>query len=88
MSAAVMDVELAKSAAIAYVDQQAEAFRETNRAIWSFAEPSLQEYRSAELLASLRPPSTSGFAGSSRIGSGATPCRGGRAAIEHQEIPG
>jgi aminobenzoyl-glutamate utilization protein B len=53
MGAAVLDVELAKSAAIAYVDEQADAFRETNRAIWSFAEPSLQEYRSAELLATL-----------------------------------
>jgi aminobenzoyl-glutamate utilization protein B len=53
MGAAVLDVELAKSAAIAYVDEHAGAFRETNRAIWSFAEPSLQEYRSAELLAAL-----------------------------------
>jgi aminobenzoyl-glutamate utilization protein B len=53
MSAAVLDVELAKSAAVAYVDGNAAAFRDTNRTIWSFAEPSLQEYQSAELLASV-----------------------------------
>ncbi len=53
MGAAVLDVELAKSAAIAYVDGHAELFRDTNRAIWSYAEPSLEEFQSAELLASL-----------------------------------
>src|ERR1700674_3708737 len=53
MGAAVLDVELAKSAAISCVDRNAELFRDTNRAIWSYAEPSLQEFRSAELLASL-----------------------------------
>src|SRR5579885_997379 len=53
MGMTVLDVEAAKSEAIAYVDSQADAFRETNRTIWSFAEPSLLETRSAALLADL-----------------------------------
>src|SRR2546421_526742 len=51
--AAVLDVELAKSAAVDFVDRQAALFAETNRTIWRYAEPSLQETQSAELLASL-----------------------------------
>ncbi len=53
MGAAVLDVELAKAAAIASIDGAEEAFRETNRTIWSYAEPSLLETRSAALLADL-----------------------------------
>ncbi len=53
MSSAVLDVEAAKSSAIAYVDAAGDSFRETNRAIWSFAEPSLKETRSSALLADL-----------------------------------
>jgi aminobenzoyl-glutamate utilization protein B len=53
MGAAVLDVELAKSAAISFVDEHAESFQATNRAIWSYAEPSLLETRSAEQLAQL-----------------------------------
>ena len=60
MGAAVLDVELAKSAAIAYLDSATEQFRETNRTIWALAEPSLQETRSAALLADLL--ERSGFA--------------------------
>jgi aminobenzoyl-glutamate utilization protein B len=53
VGSAVLDVEAAKSSAIAYLDAAMDSFRETNRAIWSFAEPSLQETRSAALLADL-----------------------------------
>ena len=53
MGSTVIDVEAAKSEAIAYVDAQAGAFRETNRTIWRLAEPSLLETRSAALLADL-----------------------------------
>lgn len=53
MAAPVLDVEAAKSAAIAFLDGAGDSFSETNRAIWSFAEPSLLETRSAELLAQL-----------------------------------
>ncbi|MGH2461272.1 MAG: amidohydrolase, partial [Chloroflexota bacterium] len=53
MGSTVLDVATAKSEAIAYVDAQADTFRETNRTIWRFAEPSLLETRSAALLADL-----------------------------------
>jgi len=53
MGATVLDIEIAKAAAIDVVDRAEEEFRETNRAIWTFAEPSLLEFRSAELLAAL-----------------------------------
>src|SRR5438105_179608 len=53
MAQVLPDVGLAKATAIAAVDDRAEAFRDTNRAIWAFAEPSLLEFKSAELLARL-----------------------------------
>ena len=53
MASVLPNVDLAKATAIATVDANAEAFRETNRAIWGYAEPSLQEFQSAELLAKL-----------------------------------
>jgi len=53
MASTVIDVEAAKSTVVAYLDAAEGSFRETNRAIWSFAEPSLLETRSAALLADL-----------------------------------
>jgi aminobenzoyl-glutamate utilization protein B len=49
----VLDLDLVKSAAIDLIDAASTEFRDTNRAIWAFAEPSLLEFQSAELLASL-----------------------------------
>jgi aminobenzoyl-glutamate utilization protein B len=53
MPATVLDLDLVKSTAIELVDAAEPEFRDVNRAIWSYAEPSLLEYKSAELLASL-----------------------------------
>ena len=53
MSLLVLDVAVAKVTAIDVVDAANEAFQETNRTIWGYAEPSLAEYRSAEYLATL-----------------------------------
>ncbi|HEY8885222.1 MAG TPA: amidohydrolase, partial [Chloroflexota bacterium] len=53
MAAPVIDVQIAKEIASAVVDEQAPGFQESNRAIWSWAEPSLEEYKSSALLADL-----------------------------------
>jgi aminobenzoyl-glutamate utilization protein B len=53
MSATVIDVVGAQEIAIAAVDEKAQSFQETNRAIWGWAEPSLLEYKSSALLADL-----------------------------------
>jgi aminobenzoyl-glutamate utilization protein B len=53
MSQAILDIQVAKSLANSYVDGATDLFRELNRTIWGYAEPSLEEYRSAALLADL-----------------------------------
>jgi aminobenzoyl-glutamate utilization protein B len=53
VAAPVIDVEVAKEIASAVVDQEALGFQETNRTIWSWAEPSMEEYKSSALLANL-----------------------------------
>jgi aminobenzoyl-glutamate utilization protein B len=53
MAATVLDVDVAKSTAIDLVDAASAEFQEVNRAIWTYAEPSLLEFKSAELLAAL-----------------------------------
>jgi aminobenzoyl-glutamate utilization protein B len=53
MSLPVLDVAVAKATAIDYVDAASDQFRETNRTIWGFAEPSLEEHLSAAYLADL-----------------------------------
>jgi aminobenzoyl-glutamate utilization protein B len=53
VSLPVLDVAVAKATAIDFVDAASDQFRETNRTIWGFAEPSLEEYQSAAYLADL-----------------------------------